>query len=351
VVTALNEPFPLRGERVEVGASVGGVLGVRGRTAAGTMLRDADAAMYAAKGKGSGLVEVFDEAASNHSLDRLEIRSELNRAIERDELWLQYQPIFELASGRIKGFEALLRWRHPTRGPIPPDVFIPLAEESGAIGPIGNWVLAQACRQLAAWHRLPGRQHLEVSVNLSAIQLTHPDLVGYVLDTVAAAGVRPGDVWLEITEHSSIRNDVTQLAATLRAAGIRFALDDFGIAYSNLSHLKRLPIEALKIDRSFVSGLPGKDTDRGIVRAILAIADSLALSVVAEGIETAEQRGALLDLGCSHGQGYLLSRPLSGPDATALLLASPPPLAQSLPGAHDGLAARDGLIAGSRLVI
>jgi diguanylate cyclase (GGDEF)-like protein len=320
IVRALQAPFPLRGERVQVSASVGGVLGARGRTTAGAMLRDADAAMYAAKNRGSGLVEVFDEAASNRSLDRLSLRSDLAHAVERDELRLQYQPILNLATSEILGFEALLRWHHPVRGLIPPDEFIPLAEETGAIIPIGDWVLTHACRQLAGWRRLAGRSRLGINVNLSATQLQQPDIAAHTLAVINAEGVNPTDICLEITEHSSIRSDVTEFATTLRAAGVHFALDDFGISYSNLSHLKRLPVGTLKIDRSFVAGMTAKDTDRGIVRAILAIADSIGLAVVAEGIETAEQRAALLALGCERGQGYLLGRPMSPDDATALLL-------------------------------
>ncbi|HEV7898640.1 MAG TPA: EAL domain-containing protein [Planosporangium sp.] len=320
IVRTLQAPFTLGGERVQVSASVGGVLGVRGRITAGAMLRDADAAMYAAKNRGPGLVEVFDEAASHRSLDRLSLRSDLAHAVERDELRLQYQPIFNLATFEILGFEALLRWHHPVRGWIPPDEFIPLAEETGAITPIGDWVLMRACRQLAAWQRLPGRGRLGINVNLSATQLQQPDVAAHTLAVINAAGVSPADICLEITEHSSIRSDVTEFATTLRAAGVNFALDDFGISYSNLSHLKRLPVGTLKIDRSFVAGMTAKDTDLGIVRAILAIADSIGLAVVAEGIETAEQRAALLALGCERGQGYLLGRPVSADAGTALLL-------------------------------
>jgi EAL domain-containing protein (putative c-di-GMP-specific phosphodiesterase class I) len=297
------------------------VLGVRGRATATAMLRDADAAMYAAKEKGTGLVEVFDDAASHRSLDRLDIRSELQQALERHELSVHYQPIFALHTGAIAGFEALLRWQHPSRGAVPPDVFIPLAEETGAILPIGDWVLDQACRQLAAWHQLPRGERLTMNVNVSAVQLRQPDLAGHTMSIISRAGIDPHDVWLEVTEHTSVLGDVTEYATTLRRAGVHFALDDFGTSYSNLGYLKRFPIECLKIDRSFVSGLTERDTDLGIVRAVLAIADSLGLSVVAEGIETEEQRDTLLRLGCARGQGYLLSRPVPADAATALLLA------------------------------
>ncbi len=316
VARALDAPLALRGERVQVSASVGGVLGVRGEATARAMLRDADAAMYAAKNKGGGLVEVFDDDASSQSLDRLGIRSELLRALDLDQLAVAYQPIFDLPTGAIVGFEALLRWYHPTRGTIPPDVFIPLAEETGAIVDLGDWVLERACAQLAAWQALPGWRQLRMNVNISATQLQRPDLAANTLHVIERSGVHPSDLWLEITEHSSIRSDVTDFATTMHQAGVHFALDDFGTAYSNLSHLKRLPIEMLKIDRSFVAGL---GTDPGLVKAVLAIADSLGLAAVAEGIETAEQRTALLALGCESGQGYLLSRPLAPQRATELL--------------------------------
>jgi EAL domain-containing protein (putative c-di-GMP-specific phosphodiesterase class I) len=295
------------------------------------MLRDADAAMYVAKSRGSGLVEVFDEAASHHSLDRLQVGSELTRALARDQLSMHYQPIYHLRSGHVLGFEALLRWHHPERGLIPADLFIPMAEDTGAITAIGRWALEQACRQLSAWQRLPGWRHVQMSVNVSAAQLQQADFATHVLDALSRNGIDPADVWLEITEHSAIHSDVTQHAATLRAAGVRFALDDFGIAYSNLSHLNRLPIEALKIDRSFVAGLSGDDADQRIVRAILAIAESLRLGVVAEGIETPQQRDLLLGMGEVRGQGFLLSPPLDAAAATSLLLGVPATACASAP--------------------
>lgn len=319
VLSALTAPFPLRGERVQVSASIGGVLGVRGATNSSAMLRDADAAMYTAKEKGTGLVEVFDEAASCRSLDRLGIRSDLLRALDRGQLHVHYQPIFALDTGEVRSFEALLRWTHPQRGSIPPDVFIPFAEETGAVIPIGAWVLEQACQQLAIWQRMWPDQQLGMSVNLSAAQLQQADIAPAILAVVKDAGIDPDDLWLEVTESSYIRDDEAKWATALRAGGVHFTLDDFGVSYSNLSYLKRFPVEGMKIDRSFVNGLTAVDTDRSIVQAILAIGQTLGLTVVAEGIETAEQRSMLLDLGCQLGQGHLLSRPLPAPAATALL--------------------------------
>jgi diguanylate cyclase (GGDEF)-like protein len=343
VVRALDEPFRLSGERVRISASVGGVLGVRGRSTASAMLRDADAAMYVAKEKGTGLIEVFDDAASHRSLQRLDLRSELLHALDRDELQVHYQPIVALDTGRILAFEALLRWTHPHRGAISPEEFIPHAEDIGAIISIGEWVLRQACRQLSAWRRLARSQRVGISVNVSAVQLGQPHLVSQTLKVIREAGVDPSDVWLEITEHSYVRDDVSASAAALRTAGVHFALDDFGTAYSNLSYLKRFPFEMVKIDRSFVSGVAHTEADRGIVRAIVAIADSLGLDAVAEGIETDEQRAALLELGCRVGQGHRLSPPLPADQAAALLTRGSPAPGAAAVGAPSAGSAPTGV--------
>lgn len=320
LVEALAEPFELNDERVTISASIGGVLGIRGKTTGGTMLRDADAAMYVAKSRGPGVVEVFDEAASHRSLDRLSIRSGLSGALDRGEFEVRYQPIVHLETGRMIAFEALLRWTHPERGPIPPDVFIPLAEETGEIVPLGFWVLDRACQQLAAWQRLPDWAGLHINVNLSAAQLWHGDAVDQIISVMDRTGVSPRDVWLEVTERSHAGEDVTAVAKQLRDSGARFALDDFGSSYSNLAYLKQFPVECVKIDRSFIGGVGIDGTDRSIVRAILAMADSLGLDVVAEGIEEAGQRDALVEMGCPLGQGYYFGRALSAADATNLLV-------------------------------
>ena len=322
LVESLNEPFYLHGERVTVSASIGGVLGERGQTTAGTMLRDADAAMYVAKSRGPGVVEVFDDAASSRSLDRLSIRSELLRALDRNELEVRYQPLVEIDTGRPVGFEALLRWNHPQRGAIPPDVFVPLAEETGTIVPIGAWVLEQACLQLAEWQRLPGWAGLNLNVNLSAVQLSQPDVAQRIAALMHRTAVDPNDVWLEVSERSHAGENVTPVAEAIRATGVHFALDDFGSSYSNLAYLKQFPVECLKIDKSFIGGIADQGIDRSIVLAILAMADSLGLDVVAEGIEQPAERDALVALGCRLGQGYLFAPALSADEGTQLLVST-----------------------------
>lgn len=316
---SLDREFMLRGERVPVSASIGGVLGVPGETTASEMLRNADAAMYVAKERGPGQVEVFDEAAAHRAVGRLDLRAELAYALDRGEFDVHYQPIVSLGSGRVVAFEALLRWHHPRHGTVPPDVFVPLAQETGAIVPIGQWVLRRACQQLAQWRRLPGGEGLAVSVNLFAGQLRRPHASEQVLTVIDGSGVDPGDVWLEVTEHGEVSAEVAASATALQAAGVRFALDDFGTAYSNLSHLQRFPIEILKIDLCFVHGVCTRERDRSIVRAILAIAQAMDLTTVAEGVETPTQLAALRALGCPLAQGCLLSPPLPAGAATDLL--------------------------------
>src|SRR5690606_3419375 len=279
----------------------------------------ADAAMYAAKERGLGQVEVFDQAASSRALDRLDLRSELARALERGQLHLRYQPIVQLETGWVVAFEALLRWEHPRHGSVPPEAVVPPAEDSGLMVPSGRWVLRQACEQLAAWRRLPGAPPVAVSVNLSFGELRHEALVRQTLETIRAAGLRPGDVWLEVTEQSYLHHDMSVSAAALRQAGIHFALDDFGTAYSSLRLLRRLPIEVVKIDRSLVDGVTEPCADQSIVPAILAITASLGLTAVAEGVETAHQREVLRALGCELGQGHLFAPPLTAQEATSYL--------------------------------
>ncbi len=316
VQLALTDPILLRGERIPVTASIGAVLGRNGTTAS-VMLRNADAAMYEAKAKGPGRIEVFDDAASHRSLDRLDLRAELGRALERGQLSVKYQPLVELKTTAIRSFEALARWTHPERGVVSPDVFIPMAEETGEIVSIGAWVLAESCARLAEWQRLYPAAQLTMGVNISAVQLerSNPDLV----DVITSAGADPHDVWLEVTERMDTRGDIGDQVNALREAGAHFVLDDFGMSYSSLTYLTQFPVEGIKIDRTFVRPMTDGETQHGIVRAILALGESLSVNVIAEGIETQEQFDALLDLGCEYGQGYLLAPPLTADECVQAL--------------------------------
>jgi EAL domain-containing protein (putative c-di-GMP-specific phosphodiesterase class I) len=285
------------------------------------MLRNADAAMYVAKARGPGRVEVFDDAASHRSQDRLDLRSELEYALERGQLSVLYQPLMELKTNVIRSFEALVRWTHPQRGDVPPDVFIPMAEETDTIVHVGAWVLTEACTRLVDWQRRFPGAGLTMGVNISAVQLepSSPDLDGLI----TATGADPRDVWLEVTERMATGGDISGQVAALRKAGVHFALDDFGMSYSSLTYLQQFPVEGIKIDRTFVDPMTVDETQRGIVRAILALGESLSVNVIAEGIETAEQVDALIDLGCPYGQGYLLSPPLTAEECVAALRARP----------------------------
>jgi EAL domain-containing protein (putative c-di-GMP-specific phosphodiesterase class I) len=244
---------------------------------------------------------------------RLELESDLRRALGRDELLLHYQPIVRLDSRDLVGFEALLRWRHPEKGFIYPGDFIPVAEETGMILPIGRWVLEQACRQMREWRlRFPSLSHLSVSVNLSSRQLTRPDLVHDIEHALEVSSLAPEHLVIELTESVLMESGQTSTAVLdrLRELGIRIHLDDFGTGYSSLSYLHRLPLDALKIDRSFVARLDEPGENLEIVRTVLRLAQNLGMGVVAEGIETGDQLDRLRALGCPCGQGYYFSRPL-----------------------------------------
>ncbi|HEX7134569.1 MAG TPA: bifunctional diguanylate cyclase/phosphodiesterase, partial [Iamia sp.] len=314
---ALAVPFsPDRGELV-VTASLGLALSAPGIDAA-TLLRQADAAMLRAKQRGRDRVEMYDPAMQASARDRLSLAADLRRAIDRRQLRLVYQPIVDLASGRVVGAEALCRWHHPVRGSVPPEEFIPVAEESGAIRSIGMWVLDTALDDLSPLIR-PGDGsapdgQFEVAVNLSPRQLDEPGLVGKVSDLLDTHGWEPEDLCLELTE-TALTDDLdlaSRALLALRATGVRIAVDDFGTGYSSLTHLQRLPIDVIKIDRSFVSGLgeEGRGDRATIVSAVVGIATAMGLESVAEGIETDAQLAALRDLACSRGQGYLFAEPV-----------------------------------------
>jgi EAL domain-containing protein (putative c-di-GMP-specific phosphodiesterase class I) len=312
VAAALRSPFVLEGKEVSIAASLG-IASATGDENAGELLRNADVAMYKAKASGGGKIEIFEESMYAAVLLRLELKAELQMALERNELSLRYQPIVELENGRIKGFEALVRWEHPTRGHMLPEEFIPLAEKTGLIVPIGQWVLQEACRQAALWQaRNPGEPPLTMGVNLSTVQLQRPGLVDDVARTLRAARVDPRSLILEITE-SVFMDDagvIVEKLKTLKELGVQIAIDDFGTGYSSLSYLARLPIDILKIAKPFVDGIETGSEDAALAEAIVRMSEALGLTTLAEGIESPGQRDHLRNLGCELGQGYFFARPL-----------------------------------------
>jgi EAL domain-containing protein (putative c-di-GMP-specific phosphodiesterase class I) len=323
IAQRLRDPFIVLGREVFSTASIGiAVSGPTVRTAA-DLLRDADLAMYRAKSEGKSRHVVFDGAMNAQAMKRLELETALRRAVERGELRLVYQPIMSLDSMGMDRVETLVRWLHPERGLISPGDFIPLAEETGLIVPIGQWILTEGCRQAQAWRdTFPGAPDVVLSVNLSPRQFQHPTLVEDISRIVHESGLDPELLELEITEGAVMADadGARETLQRLRDLGISLAIDDFGTGYSSLGYLKRFPVSVLKIDQSFVRGLGQDEQDSAIVHGVIALAQSLNLSVTAEGIETLEQLARLRDLGCNHGQGYLLSRPLTG-EAIGNLLA------------------------------
>lgn len=318
----LKEPFNLNGREVFISASIGIALRDPKYKTPEEILRDADIAMYRAKSNGKGLHEIFNREMREQVSDRLRLETELRLALERGEFSVFYQPIMQLASNKLIGFEALVRWFHPERGTIMPGEFIPIAEETGLIVPLGELVLRESCRQLEKWHRqFPSKNDLTISVNLSCKQFMQHDLVGRIAEILRETGLEARFLRLEVTESHVMEN--SHLAITimnrLRELGVLLSIDDFGTGYSSLSYLQRLPINYLKIDRSFINLMTSNHENGEIVRAIVMLAKNLNMQVVAEGIETEEQASKLVDLDCTFGQGYLYSRPTNAEQAEAIL--------------------------------
>ena len=278
------------------------------------LLRDADIAMYRAKNAGKARHAVFDHAMHDQAVNLMKLETDLHRAVERGELFLEYQPIVHLETGEMAGFEALVRWRHPERGLIEPGDFIPMVEETGQVLSLDRWVLREACRRTAEWQRTfdPGRP-LMVSMNFSAMHFTLGDGAEALVKTVLEAGLPPSQLKLEIIEGALMNNSsqAVEMLEALRREGIVVQVDDFGTGYSSLSYLHRLPIDSLKIDRSFVQGIEQDSQNLEIVTTIVNLAHSLRIDVVAEGIENAQQLQLLLDLSCEYGQGFHFAKPLT----------------------------------------
>ena len=322
VLEMISRPIMLDGAETVVTASIGIAVYPADGADTETLLKNADSAMYFAKDQGKDNFQFFSPSMNARSFQKLSMENSLRKALERDELRLHYQPKVDAASKRITGVEALIRWQHPELGMVAPNDFIPLAEETGLIVPIGEWVLHTACQQLARWHAA-GFADLTVAVNMASQNFAQKDFVGGVAATIRGAGIAPAAVEIEITE-SVLMQDIKAAIATLnalKACGVRLSVDDFGTGYSSLAYLKRFPIDTLKIDRSFVRDVINNREDAAITAAIIALAQSLELQVVAEGVETQEQSEFLRKKGCHLMQGYLFSRPLPPEQLTALLEA------------------------------
>ncbi len=325
IADALAEPVPLADREVFLSASIGIALGRDRAMSAGALLRDADAAMYGAKERGRSRYAIFDGAMRLRGAERLETETSLRRAIERGELRVHYQPEVDLATGRAVGVEALVRWAHPERGLVAPGEFIPVAEDTGLIVPIGEWVLREACRQAHEWQGRFGDEPLRMAVNLSGRQLADANLHDAVAGALADADLPPDLLCLEITE-SAVTEDPTRARVTLRALkqlGVRLAIDDFGVGFSSLSQIRQLPpADEIKIDRSFISGLGRNREDEAIIASVISLAQSLEGETIGEGVETAEQADRLRDLGCDHAQGFHFARPGPAAEVGKLLAAA-----------------------------
>ena len=327
LINSLRKPTQIGEHLVRTGFSIGLATSATCAASGIGMLRAADMAMYVAKTGGKGRLEVFQPSHHTAHMERDAVRGELSGALDGEQLELHYQPIVDVLTERVVGFEALLRWRHPERGLISPLEFIPLAEETGLIVPIGRWVLQEATRQAAAWQNRSPLGRLRMSVNVSVRQFQHPDLVGDVADALQRSGLDPSLLTLEITESLFAQDieETTRKIELLKDKGCRLALDDFGTGYSSLSYLRRFPIDTLKIDKSFIDGVTTSPEGRAVVAAIAQLGQTLHLEVVAEGMETAEQVQALRELDCPLGQGYYFSKPLVAGDAVKLLLTGQSP--------------------------
>lgn len=325
----LAQPIAIGDREVFASASVGIVLSSSGPETPSRLVQQAGIAMSRARATGPGRFAMFDLAMHARVLARLHMETDLRRAVERQEFEIYYQPLVTLADGRISEVEALVRWNHPQRGLVPPLEFIPLAEEIGLIPVIGSWVLDQACRQVAEWQRRFPRGRdampLSLSVNLSVKQMGTPDFVGQVAGIVKASGLDPRSLKLEITETFALEEPerTRGMLEELRALGIRIYLDDFGTGYSSLNYLHRLPLDAIKIDRSFVMRMDAGPTHLQLVRTVRELARNIGVAAVAEGVESAAQLEMVRELGCESAQGYLFSRPVPAQEAERFLAADP----------------------------
>jgi len=317
VIKLLSEPYDIDGHQAVIGASVGISVGPGDGTSPDKLLRNADLALYRAKGDGRGTFRFFEPVMDLQMQTRRVMEQDLRKALPAGEFELHYQPVVNLASKEISGFEALIRWNHPTKGMISPASFIPLAEEIGFIVPIGEWVIKQACATAAQWP-----DNLHIAVNISAVQFRNPGLMQVITGALAASGLNPARLEIEITETVLLHNKEATLAVLhqLRALGIRIAMDDFGTGYSSLTYLQSFPFDKIKIDRSFVKDITENSGSLNIVRAVAALANGMGMTATAEGVETNEQLDRIVSEGCTEMQGFLFSRPLPAREIERLFL-------------------------------
>ena len=309
----LTKPIRAGGAELRLSASIGVALAEAGELPdGGVLIESADAAMYRAKERGGARTELFDTGMRERAVEAMTVEQELQRGLEKGELRLYYQPQVSLATGALSGVEALLRWQHPERGLLSPAAFLSVAEESGLIVGLGDWTVREACGRIAEWSGRPGAPRITVSVNLSAREVTHPDIVPMVLDATRRSGIDPSLLCIEVTESAAMadRDSGFRALRELSAEGVRVAIDDFGTGYSCLDQLRQMPADVIKIDRTFVSGLEPGAPDSALVAAVIAMGRALDVEVVAEGIETEQQAAVLRELGCPLGQGYLFAEPL-----------------------------------------
>ncbi len=326
VKNELALPFNLGGHEMFAATSIGIAISSSDYEQAEQLLRDADTAMYYAKSQGKARHEIFDSNMHSQAMAALQLETDLRRAIERQELQLHYQPIVSLKTAKITGFEALLRWNHTDLGFVSPMKFIPIAEETGLIIPLGQWVMSEACKQLHFWQLQFPQEEITMSVNFSSKQFALPNVVGAIKEIIKLHNLQPNQIHLEITESVLVENtqEIAQVLKQLKSLGIILCLDDFGTGYSSLSYLHRFPIDILKIDRSFIMGMSANDDDNSkieIIQTIIALAENMNIKVVAEGVETKEQLAKLRALKCQYGQGYLFSRPVDKQAIEGLLTA------------------------------
>jgi diguanylate cyclase (GGDEF)-like protein len=316
LVEIVGAPYDIQGHQLNIGASIGIAFAPNDGEDPDQLLKNADMALYRAKEDGRGTYRFFEPGMDARAQARRLLEIDLRAALTRDEFEVHYQPIHDLNTDRITAFEALIRWKHPLRGMISPMDFIPLAEETGLITQLGDWILRKACMDAAAWSR-----EVRVAVNLSPVQFKNSNLVQSVISALAASGLAPERLELEITESVLLQDSEATLAALhkLRSFGVKISMDDFGTGYSSLSYLRSFPFDKIKIDRSFVHELATREDSMAIVRAVTGLGKSLGISIVAEGVETNEQLGLLRTEGCTEVQGFLFSRPRPAQDVEAML--------------------------------